>query len=89
MIKALLLAFALSAPFQCASDPDPEHRLEDSPSEALWDLAARLEREGHVEARHSTLEQLIERYPGSREAQRARDELGLTETSDEDDDEGS
>ena len=85
MIKVLLLALALSAPFQCASDPDPEHRLEDSPSEALWDLAARLRREGHVEARLSTLQQLIERYPGSREAQRARDELGLTSESQGDD----
>lgn len=84
MIKAVALAFALSAPFQCASDPDPEHRLEDSPSEALWDLAARLDREGHAEARRSTLQQLIERYPGSREAQRARDELGVTESSDND-----
>jgi outer membrane protein assembly factor BamD (BamD/ComL family) len=85
MIKGLVLALALGAPFQCASDPDPEHRLEDSPAEALWDLAARLEREGHSEARRSTLEQLIERYPGSREARRARHELGL-ETADNDDD---
>lgn len=83
MIKALVLAFALSAPFQCASDPDPEHRLEDSPSEALWDLADRLEREGHAEARRSTLLQLIERYPGSREAGRARDELGVEESGDD------
>ena len=84
MIKAMLLALSLSAPFQCASDPDPEHRLEDSPSEALWDLAERLAREGHVEARRSTLEQLIERYPGSREAGRARDELGLRTAPDDD-----
>lgn len=85
MIKTLVLALALGAPFQCASDPDPEHRLEDSPSEALWDLAARLEREGHVEARRSTLEQLVERYPGSREAGRARDELGTNGISGDDD----
>ncbi len=76
-MKALVLVAALAAPFQCASDPDPEHRLEDTPSEALWDLAERLENEGHRAARHSTLEQLIARYPGSREAQRARDELGV------------
>lgn len=71
----LVLALALSAPFQCASDPDPNRRLEDSPAEALWDLAERFESEGDTAARRTTLEQLVERYPSSSEAHRAREEL--------------
>lgn len=71
----LVLALSLSAPFQCASDPDPNRRLEDSPAEALWDLAERFESEGDDAARRTTLEQLVERYPSSSEARRARVEL--------------
>ena len=65
------------APFQCASDRDPERRLEDSPAEALWDLAERFEVDGNTGARETTLRQLVERYPDSSEAQMAR--MALTE----------
>lgn len=76
MIPRLVLALALgSAPFQCASDPDPARRLEDSPAEALYMLAERFEDEGRPDARRTTLQQLVERYPSSREAERARREL--------------
>ncbi|MEM1414796.1 MAG: hypothetical protein AAGH15_07840 [Myxococcota bacterium] len=71
----LALALALSAPFQCASEPNPERRMEDSPSEALWHLAERFEAEGEDAARRTTLEELVERYPASREAGWARDAL--------------
>lgn len=78
-MKAALLVLALSflgAPFQCASDPDPARRMEDTPSEALWNLAERFEAEGQTEARRETLEAIARDYPNSREAARAREALG-------------
>jgi hypothetical protein len=74
---------SITAPFQCASDPDPNHRLEDTPSEALWHLARRFEAEGNAGAHQVTLEELVERYPTSREAERARLVLSGREVSDE------
>lgn len=76
-MKALLLALALAglAPFQCASDPPAARRLEDTPAEALWHLAGRFEAEGEDDARRTTLRELLERYPASREAGWARDAL--------------
>lgn len=74
-LRSVLLVALANAPFQCASDPDPERRLEDTPSEALWMLAERFGEEGDPAARRTTLEQLVERYPSSREAERARLEL--------------
>ena len=82
MIRLVLILATLPAtlaPFQCASDPDPEYRLEDSPSEALWELAERFERDGETAARRTTLLQLVERYPSSREAARARLQLDISE----------
>ncbi|HJL01440.1 MAG TPA: hypothetical protein RMH85_08595 [Polyangiaceae bacterium LLY-WYZ-15_(1-7)] len=72
LARLALVAALGTAPFQCASDPDPERRLEDTPAEALWLLAERFREEGDAEARRTTLEQLVERYPTSREAERAR-----------------
>ena len=78
-----LLALALGgAPFQCAADPDPERRIADTPAEALWDLSERFEEQGNETARQTTLEQLVERYPSSREAVRAQDILNGREPSD-------
>ncbi len=71
MIRLLLL-LALSAPFQCASDPNPQRRLEDSPSEALWHLAERLELAGEHAAARMAFEEILERYPRSVEAERVR-----------------
>ena len=75
MLLRGFLLLVLSAPFQCASDPDPNRRLEDTPSEALWRLAERFEASGDEDARRMTLEELVERYPGSREAARAEEAL--------------
>jgi len=66
----LLLALA-QAPFQCASDPDPNRRLEDSAPEALWNLSQEFEARGDHQARDVTLRHLVERYPRSRYARRA------------------
>lgn len=60
------------APFQCASDPDPNRRMEDTAPEALWELSERFEEREHREARLETLRHLIARYPTSRFAERAR-----------------
>jgi TolA-binding protein len=74
-MKALTLALSLTlssiAPFQC-SQPDMNKRVEDTPSEALWKLSERFRDAGDDEARRMTLEVLVEEYPRSREAERAK-----------------
>lgn len=74
-MKVALLVVALSflgAPFQCASDPDPARRMEDTPSEALWNLSERFGEQGQDEARLETLREIVRSYSNSREAERAR-----------------
>jgi hypothetical protein len=73
-LSTALLTFSLlgTAPFQCASREDPNHRIEDTPAEALWSLSERFRADGNDAARRTTLEQLVEQYPGAREAERAR-----------------
>ena len=83
MIARLALLLLLRAPIQCASDPDPNRRLEDTPSEALWRLAERFEADGDEAARRIALEEIVERYPSSAEAERARVALGRSEGSPE------
>ena len=73
---ALVLAPMLLAPLQCGSPSGEEPGLEDDPPEALWELSERFESSGDEEARVHTLEYLIERYPSSRFAERARIALG-------------
>lgn len=82
-VCSLGLAALLSsaAPFQCASDPDPTRRMEDTAPEALWTLAERFQEQGDANARRVTLEELRDRYPSSRYAERARQELGGNATS--------
>lgn len=77
----LTLSLLGTAPFQCASDPNPEHRTDDTASEALWSLSERFRAEGNDAARRSTLEELVERYPNAREAERARLVLSGREVS--------
>jgi hypothetical protein len=76
-VRSALLAIALAlAPLQCGSPPSEHPELEDSPAEAVWDLSERFAAQGDDDARRSTLEYLIERYPSSRFAERARVALG-------------
>jgi hypothetical protein len=70
LVAAMAVALA-GAPFQCASDPDPNRRMEDTAPEALWELSERFEAQGDEQARQETLRHLIERYPSSRFARRA------------------
>ncbi|MFT3921357.1 MAG: hypothetical protein QM778_02360 [Myxococcales bacterium] len=74
----LALCAALLAPYQCATSKN-ERPLEDTAPKALWILSERFQKEGDDKARETTLRQIVEQYPGSRYAQRARSELGLPE----------
>lgn len=77
-MKAALLALSvmLAAPFQCGTEPNERPR-EDSAPKALWMLAEKFETQGNAPARETTLEQLVEVYPSSRYAERARQALVL------------
>lgn len=77
-MKAALLALGITlwAPYQCGTEPNERPR-EDSAPKALWTLAERFEQEGNTAARETTLRELVEAYPSSRYAERARGELGL------------
>ena len=66
------LCLAALAPLQCPSTPPPERAREESPAEALWQLAERFAADGDGAARRATLHYLVERYPSSRFAARAR-----------------
>jgi len=91
MIARLLIVLWLgSAPFQCASEPDPDRRIADTPSEALWGLAEEFRETGDDDARETTLRRIVERYPDSAEAEMARMALDgrepAPEATDEDED---
>jgi len=74
--KAAVFATLVSfAPVQCAHDPDPSVRREDSPGDALWTMSQKFEAEHNDVAAKETLEYLIAQYPSSRHAGAAKDEL--------------
>lgn len=75
VVGPLLLAAALSAPFQCSSKVRPEHRLEEEPAEVLYKLAERFGAQGNAAARAETLRFLVERFPASRFAEAAKVDL--------------
>jgi hypothetical protein len=74
----LMVALLISqlAPFQCGSTRDPNLRREDTAGDGLWELAERFRAEKNEAARRDTLKFLVERYPSSRHAPFAREELG-------------
>lgn len=79
-VRALLplllsAASATLAPMQCQSDPPPEQNRYEHPPEALYALAKRLQASGEIKAWRITLETIVERYPNSREAVMAKDDL--------------
>jgi outer membrane protein assembly factor BamD (BamD/ComL family) len=77
LIGPLLLAAAMSAPFQCSGKVRPETRMEEEPAEALYKLAERFAARGDQRARLETLRFIVERYPSSRFSEMAK--LDLTE----------
>lgn len=60
---------------QCQSEPPPEQNRYEHPPEALYALSKRLRAEGELKAWRITLETIVERYPNSREAVMAKDDL--------------
>ena len=73
-VAAVAVVIAI-APVQCAHDPDPSVRREDSPGDALWTMSQKFEAEHNDVAAKETLEYLIAQYPSSRHAGAAKDEL--------------
>jgi len=72
--RTALLTLTLfgQAPLQCQRARPASQEREETPPEALWMLAERFRQGGDVQARRRTLEFLVERYPSSRFAERAR-----------------
>lgn len=64
-----------TAPFQCGKEIDPGLRQEETAGDALWALSQTFADAGDRAAERRTLEFLVERYPSSRYASAARDEL--------------
>jgi len=64
-----------TAPMQCGHTPDAELREDETPGDALWQLAQRFQAAHDTAGEKRTLEYLVERYPASRWASPARDEL--------------
>jgi len=75
VIGPLLLAAAMSAPFQCSGKVRPEARMEEEPAEALYKLAERFGARGDRQARIETLRFIVERYPASRFSEMAKVDL--------------
>ena len=77
-----VLGFAVSAgvlaaaPLQCSREPEPDFRTYETPPDALYDLATRFKAKGDTGAYRDTLAYLVERYPSSRFAERAKQDLG-------------
>lgn len=70
------LGFGLnSAPLQCSSDREPDLRRYETPSEALYGLAVELKQKGNEDGWRDTLQYLVRRYPNSRFAERAKQDL--------------
>lgn len=78
-LLAGLLGELGGAPFQCASDPDPERAMEDSAPGALYRLSESFREAGDSSAERATLEMIVRDYPSSRFAARARAKLGVAD----------
>jgi len=72
---AALLGALSTAPMQCARDPGPDKAMEDEPGEALYGLAEQFRAKGDKDARVATLRYLVNRFPSSRFAEMARQDL--------------
>lgn len=69
-----------AAPLQCGGvDCDPALRSHETPDEALYRLSQRFRSEGQTAAWRTTLLELVDRYPNSRHALRAREDLERAE----------
>jgi hypothetical protein len=76
MLRGLVLVGALAtAPYQCGRGPGPDAAIDESPGVALYSLAGEFKTKGDDKSWRSTLEFLVKRYPGTREAKMASDDL--------------
>ncbi len=76
MMRAAALASLLAiAPIQCAHDPDPNVRREDTAGDALWSMGQRFEADHEEKAARETYAYLVDQYPSSRHAEAARDAM--------------
>lgn len=76
MIRAAAVATLIAiAPIQCAHDPDPNARREDTAGDALWSMAMHFENEHNDQAARETLAYLVKEYPSNRHAEAAKTEL--------------
>ena len=73
LAMAGLVAGATSiAPLQCAHDPDPSLRREDTAGDALWALSQKFAAEHDAAAEKETLQYLVDTYPTNRHVGDAR-----------------
>lgn len=72
---ALIVAAIELAPYQCARQPDPAERREETPGEALYGLAQEFHEKGDESSYRTTLAYIVRRYPSSRFALMAKDDL--------------
>ena len=70
----------LETPQGLAHDVEPDKAMEEEPGEALYNLAEQFRERGDRDARAATLRYLIEHYPTSRFAARARLDLEESKT---------
>ncbi|MGH7281288.1 MAG: tetratricopeptide repeat protein [Polyangiaceae bacterium] len=76
MIRAAAVAMLVAiAPIQCAHDPDPNARREDTAGDALWSMAMHFETEHDDQAAKETLAYLVQEYPSNRHTEAAKTEL--------------
>jgi hypothetical protein len=75
LVPLVLLASIDVAPIQCGHETDPALRQDESPGDALWDLAQKFDEAHDEPAMARTLQYLVERYPASRWSAAARARL--------------
>jgi TolA-binding protein len=63
------------APVQCGSNSDPANAYEETPGEALYQLAEQFKQRGDADSWKLTLQHLVARYPSSRFAVAAKQDL--------------
>lgn len=76
MSRPLLVALSVAlAPIQCGKSYDPSLSRDETPGDALWQLARRFREQHDEAAARRTLEYLVEQYPASRWSAAAREDL--------------
>jgi hypothetical protein len=75
VIALAVLAASTTAPFQCVNKAGPALAFEEEPAEGLYALAEHFKAAGDQKARAETLAFLVKRYPSSRFAVTAQQDL--------------